>query len=135
MATGNFKTQKDFKLVVGEFAYYDEDEGEDFFYQDEYDTVEEELNTINETLEFYELTLEAGYYEGAQVYVKESDNLYNCDPLNYDESNENTHYWHGYNKSTTKRKIQAEQNRINTILRVLTTHTHSKRLPSYEITF
>ena len=114
MATGNFTTQKDFKLLAHTLEYTDPDTGETLYDEWEADNITYALDKINDDLTFYNLTLTGGYYSGAQIEVNPNRALDNCDPLTYtDTTNEDTHYWHGYCKSTTKRKIQAEINKIN----------------------
>ena len=81
MSTPNFRTQKDFPLIVFDdsemFAYEDEDgnyEFDDFGCQMFYkDVVEPAIEDFNEGLRYHKVTLLPGYYSGTQLYVEEDD--------------------------------------------------------------
>lgn len=120
MATGNFYTQKDFRLMAGEFCYplYPIDEnGEEntaadpIDYEiDEYgiNEAQSKIDELNHGLRFYKLRLQDGYYSGVQIVV--DDDELPCDEW-IDKYFDFADY--GVNRYVLRRMIQAEKKRIN----------------------
>lgn len=137
MSTPNFKTMKDFPLIIGEETYCKycpecglsvdsdatkcEDCGADLTevaaVYDELameDTIAEMkaiCKKLNDNLHFYELTVESGYYTGVQFYVNES--YYNPQ----DMDNEECRYQFDMCRSKALRKMNTERNKIVRALR------------------
>lgn len=120
MATSNFIKQKYFDLYVNNFT--DECEDDEYCF-DEYlfDDTKDFLDTYNtEKLEFFNIELEPGYYDGCQAFIQEARNYYIDifdfleDYNSYDGSYIYEHY--GYNKHILKLKILKEINYINNII-------------------
>jgi len=73
MSTSNFKAMDyDLPLVVCD---YEPDEWDNDYYYD----FECEVEDFSDTLEFYEVTIEAGYYRGFQFWVSERNWRDYCD--------------------------------------------------------
>jgi len=122
MATSNFITQKDFDLYATtifdttEEEYYEQ--GLDYVFEE----LQNEINEINDKLDFFKITLKSGYYAGIQTFV-EQRNKYNeyDEPLyivdNYDNldkyDSKDIYKTYGYNKYILKRKIEKEIKLIN----------------------
>ena len=87
---------------------------EDFKYN-----LKEVLKELGKDLNFYEIELKDGYYDGLQFYVKLADNdiysMYgnNLQGIIDDIDNEDTRYYFDMCKSEFKRKITQEVNFIN----------------------
>lgn len=130
MSTANFQTQKDFDMYVVNYeipsdteitAYENENDCKynyeieaDFFYQDAIENfnflVNQFLKDKNKDLQFFKPELKDGYYTGIQTFFDFVNDYYdNID----DMDNDDTHYYFDMNKSTAKRKYQAEINFIN----------------------
>lgn len=130
MATANFQTQKQFNLWAAKMTYMDGDpEDEDEFAEEVFDDwlymeTANYIDDLNEQLEFFEITLVDGYYEGVQTLVKEKN--IRCDWFDMDASYILECYDNvdgseirrnfGVNKYILKRKILAEIKKINNIL-------------------
>jgi hypothetical protein len=129
MATANFQTQKQFNLYATKMTYMDGDpEDEDEFAEEVFDDwlymeTANYIDDLNEQLEFFEITLADGYYDGVQTLVKEKD--IRCDWFDMDASyildcydsvdGAAIHRNFGVNKYILKRKILAEIDKINNI--------------------
>ena len=140
MSTPNFKTMKDFPLIIARDryakqcrdcgAYCDTDEevcpscGEPLYdceivpdYEADEIVAQEMIeiaDRINDGLIFHEVKMESGHYSGAQFLVEE---LY--DDIS-EMTNEYTHYHFDMNKSKAVRRYEAEKRKIVRELRKLT---------------
>ena len=88
MATCNFREQNGFPLFctrIFDGEYYEDEETGESYYTDfdewHFDYCQKKLDDLNRTLEYYEITLESGYYEGVQVYLNEKTKCYGDVPL------------------------------------------------------
>lgn len=120
MATANFYTQKDFRLMAGEFCYpvYPIDEnGEENTSSDpvDYETdfygideAQAKIDEINKGLRFYKLRLQDGHYSGVQIVV-DDDNA----PDDYYLEKWFDFADYGVNRYVLRRMVQAEKRRIN----------------------
>lgn len=106
MATGNFYTQKDFRLMAGEFCYplYPVDEIDEYGINE----AQSKIDELNHGLHFYKLRLQDGYYSGVQIVV--DDDELPCDEW-IDKYFDFADY--GVNRYVLRRMIQAEKKRIN----------------------
>lgn len=132
MSTANFYTQKHFDLWACDDSLFCEtdDEGEEFYsnllYLDWSGELERELDDFNDSLTFYRLTIEPGYYVGAQILVQSVHengyaSLADWMPENLDNS-ECWYYW-DMNRSTAIRRHKSEVNKINRYM--------AKNMPSW----
>ena len=130
MATGNFKTMRDFPLIVADDEYTkvcpecgcgqggtpdkceicgaDLTNVESFYDElgmsERAKEMEEKADELNEYLTFYTVSVESGYYRGLQFYVSEKY----CDLDNMD--NEESNYEFGMCRSKMLRKFKSEGN-------------------------
>lgn len=132
MSCPNFETQRDFDLFVFSVDMPDDDyikdwadanecDVEDFDFYDfadmeyrcEIDNFKWELkhalNHFKRSLQWHEITLKNGYYDGIQMYVEETTGW--CDVE--DMTNEDTRYEFDMCRSEFLRKYRSEQNFIN----------------------
>lgn len=81
MATANFGTMKyDMPLIVG--GFYDEDDPNwEWHNYEEFECIKEDLADFNDTLKHFEVGIEAGYYDGFQFTVKQSDEYWDYEDL------------------------------------------------------
>lgn len=81
MATCNFGTMKyDMPLIVG--GFYDENDPDwEWHNYEEVECIKEDLADFNDTLKHFELGIEAGYYDGYQFTVKQSDEYWDYEDL------------------------------------------------------
>ena len=78
MATCNFREQDGFPLfatcLFDGYSYEDEDEcGFVPFDEWHFDYCKGKCDELNESLKYYKITLESGYYEGVQVVLEEAE--------------------------------------------------------------
>ena len=81
MATANFETMKyDMPLIVG--GFYDEN-APDWEWQSYEDAkcIKEDLADFNDTLKHFEVGIEAGYYDGYQFTVEQTDEYWDYEDL------------------------------------------------------
>lgn len=132
MSTPNFRTMKDFPLWVVEdeevckYSLGTEDEygnpyteyscddinlAWDIFWGemgDVYiDSIQNEINKLNDTLKWYKVELKSGYYNGVQIYV---DTKW-YDISNWDDEDCDVEF--DLNKADTIKMIDCEKNNIN----------------------
>ena len=81
MATSNFGTMKyDMPLIVG--GFYDENDPDwEWHNYEEVECIKEDLADFNDTLKHFEVGIEAGYYDGYQFTVKQSDEYWDYEDL------------------------------------------------------
>lgn len=141
MATGNFKLMENFPLIArDDDAYTVEskrcpvcgcimdtdatecescgyDELESYTYFDElacmedFNEIEKEVEAINRDLIFHKVSVESGYYYGAQFYVEAEHDL-----DNYEYDNDECHYYFDCCRSVAHRKYEAEKRKITRLL-------------------
>lgn len=119
MSTPNFKTQQLFNLYAATMSYEDED-GEEYFDDFLYENASDFIDTLNDRLKFFTITLEGGYYSGVQTYIKPNTINYSSnytaadilDCYEYFDGSEVFNY-HGVTKYILKRQILAEIKKIN----------------------
>lgn len=124
MATSNFIKQKYFDLYVNNFDYDECEDGEYCFDECLFDETRDFLDTYNtEKLEFFDIDLRAGYYDGYQIYIEDAykysgDNIDIFDFLEDYNSYDGSYIYkyYGYNKHILKLKILKEINYINNII-------------------
>ena len=121
MATCNYIKQPYFDLYHNLFEYEPYDDAEPCFDEDLYYHTKNFLDNINKDLQFFEITLKDGYYDGVQTFVTSTaygDLPYEFDAIDFLEysdeydGKEIYNYTHN-NRYVLKRKIQAEMNKIN----------------------
>lgn len=117
MATANFNKQNYFNLLVNDFIYYENEDGEQCFDEYLYEDTQEFLEQHNSNLTFFTITLKSGYYAGEQAYITTnySDYVDFIDFLeNYnDYDGQYIYKLFGYNKHILKLKILKEIDNIN----------------------
>lgn len=125
MAAANFKYQENFDLWAGDFSIPlypiddngDEDENAapvDYLFDDyAYNEAQAKIDEVNNGLKFYKLRLSAGYYAGTQIEIDdgEAPDEYYLQHYRRDVFAE-----YGVNSYVLRRMIQAEQQRINSVL-------------------
>ena len=81
MATCNFETMKyDMPLIVG--GFYDENDPDwEWHNYEEVECIKEDLADFNDTLKHFELGIEAGYYDGYQFTVKQTDEYWDYEDI------------------------------------------------------
>lgn len=81
MATCNFGTMKyDMPLIVG--GFYDENDPDwEWHNYEEVECIKEDLADFNDNLKHFEVGIEAGYYDGYQFTVKQSDEYWDYEDL------------------------------------------------------
>ena len=124
MSTPNFKTQDDFKLYASNMLYDILDEnyeptGEYDFDEVLCDATQSFIDDVlNKQLEFFDITLESGYYGGVQSYVVPRTIYYGDDSYDFlyyyeDYDGKDIYKEFGYNKHVLKQKILKEIKFIN----------------------
>ena len=120
MATANFRSQEDFRLMAGDFMiplypcdeYGDEittDDPVDYIF-DSYavEDAQNKIDELNKSLKFYKMRLQDGYYSGIQIIVDNDEVPDDFWLENYFDFNE-----YGVNRYILRRMIEAEKKRIN----------------------
>lgn len=81
MATCNFGTMKyDMPLIVG--GFYDENDPDwEWHSYEEVECIKEDLADFNDTLKHFEVGIEAGYYDGYQFTVEQTDKYWDYEDL------------------------------------------------------
>lgn len=120
MATANFYTQNDFRLMAGEFSlplYPVDENGEEntaaepIEYETDFYSIDEaqrKIDEINGGLQFYKLRLQDGNYCGVQIVVDDGETPDEWYFEHYFDFND-----YGVNRYVLRRMIQAEKKRIN----------------------
>lgn len=123
MATSNFIKQKYFNLYVNEFNYENEDD-EYCFDECLFDETRDFLDTYNtKKLQFFDIDLKPGYYDGYQIYIGDARQYYSDSIDIFDFLEDYNSYdgsyiykYYGYNKHILKLKILKEIKYINDII-------------------
>lgn len=122
MATANFYTQNDFRLMAGEFSlpiYPVDENGEEntaaepIEYETDFYSIDEaqrKIDEINGGLRFYKLRLQDGNYSGVQIVVDDSEIP---DEWYFEHYSKEAFADYGVNSYILRRMIQAEKKRIN----------------------
>ena len=113
MATSNYRTQKYFDLyATNDCELYDEDFNEFYFDNWLYEDIKSQLDKFNNKLQFFDIELKDGYYNGLQTFVTENNKLcyYDYNALymleNYkDLDGKEIYNTYGFNKYILKKKI------------------------------
>ena len=111
MSTGNFITQENFD----DYCFFPDssDYNEQRF---EYEIAEEEAKNILDEyfLQFFNIKLVSGYYDGIQAIIESKNEYLTADDICAgDFSNEDSKYFWNDCRSVTLRKIKSEIRRIN----------------------
>lgn len=114
MSTPNFRTQSNFPLYL-----FDDSDMTAWEAQDYFSGVAEDLDEINDGLRFFSVSVEGGYYGGAQLYVGMTETADNAgfteDGAEYAD-NESCRYYLDMYRSQAIRKFEAEQRKVNKLL-------------------
>lgn len=122
MATANFYTQNDFRLMAGEFSlplYPVDENGEEntaadpIDYETDFYSIDEaqsKIDEINGGLRFYKLRLQDGKYSGVQIVIDDSETP---DEWYFEHYSKEAFADYGVNSYILRRMIQAEKKRIN----------------------
>lgn len=83
MATNNFRTQDNFPLfattIFDGYYYEDEETGEGKYFDGDtwlYEYAEKKIEEFNNSLQYYRISLESGYYSGVQIILEEKQGVY-----------------------------------------------------------
>jgi len=122
MGAPNFKQQEhDFPMYVISDAMftYEDDDGDAQFDQWMFDDFIEDfqprIDELNSDLEFFQVSLEPGYYAGMQIYIEPK----HFDLEEDDFDNNDTQYYFALNRSTAIRKYRSERTKLKRTLKKL----------------
>lgn len=105
MATCNFAPMKyDMPLIVG--GFYDENDP---------DCIKEDLADFNDTLKHFEVGIEAGYYDGFQFTVKQSDKYWDYEDL-ADMTDDDADYYYGDTVENIRNEFEQDLKNIKEYL-------------------
>ena len=131
MATSNFKPQPLFPMYVVDDDYfniyrYNDEAREDHYEFDEvfYQEIKNKIKDFSDKLEFFDITLQAGYYEGAQIYIEDRHGFNGGE----DWDNEDCQYWFYMCRSKAIRTYNSEIRRINKWLKTEMEHIGFRNL-------
>ena len=110
MATANFGTPN-FDLPLIAIGMSD-DEDQNYW---EFEDTEAELKEFNNGLDYFEVYLESGYYQGAMYNVKETNDYIDYDQID-DFDDEDIDYYFGDTKANVKKGIAQELEKIKKFL-------------------
>lgn len=110
MATANFGTPNfDLPLIAIGMSG---DEDQNYW---AYEDAEAELKEFNNGLDYFEVYLESGYYQGAMYNVKETNDYIDYDQID-DFDDEDIDYYFGDTKANVKKGIAQELEKIKKFL-------------------
>lgn len=112
MSTNNFLINTGF----GNYCYIESGEDSDILYDFEIENFNYLKERFEMQLDFFDITLKSGYYEGINIYIQPRNKDLNIDwMINGLKglTNEESHYLFDLNRSTAIRKIKSEINKIN----------------------
>lgn len=110
MATANFGTPN-FDLPLIAIGMSDDEDQNYWAYED----AEAELKEFNNGLDYFEVYLESGYYQGAMYNVKEANDYIDYDQIDgFDD--EDIDYYFGDTKANVKKGIAQELEKIKKFL-------------------
>lgn len=110
MATANFRTPN-YELPIIAIGMGDDEEQNYWVFED----AEKDLKLLNNELEYFEVYLESGYYQGAMYNAKETNDYIDYDDIdNYD--NYDIEYYFGDSKDNVKKGIKEELEKIKKYL-------------------
>lgn len=110
MATANFGTPN-FDLPLIAIGMSDDEDQNDWAYED----AESDLKEFNNRLDYFEVYLESGYYQGAMYNVKETNDYIDYDQID-DFDDEDIDYYFGDTKANVKKGIAQELEKIKKFL-------------------
>lgn len=110
MATANFGTPN-FDLPLIAIGMSDDEDQNDWAYED----AESDLKELNNGLDYFEVYLESGYYQGAMYNVKETNDYIDYDQID-DFDDEDMDYYFGDTKANVKKGIAQELEKIKKFL-------------------
>ena len=110
MATANFGTPN-FELPIIAIGMHD-DEDQNYW---EFEDTEAELKEFNNGLDYFEVYLESGYYQGAMYNVKQTNDYIDYDQID-DFDDEDMDYYFGDTKDNVKKGIAQELEKIKKFL-------------------
>lgn len=110
MATANFGTPN-FDLPLIAIGMSDDEDQNDWAYED----AESDLKELNNGLDYFEVYLESGYYQGAMYNVKETNDYIDYDQID-DFDDEDIDYYFGDTKANVKKEIAQELEKIKKFL-------------------
>lgn len=110
MATANFGTPN-FDLPLIAIGMSDDEDQNYWAYED----AEAELKEFNNGLDYFEVYLESGYYQGAMYNVKETNDYIDYDQID-DFDDEDIDYYFGDTKANVKKGIAQELEKIKKFL-------------------
>lgn len=110
MATANFGTPN-FDLPLIAIGMSDDEDQNDWAYED----AESDLKELNNGLDYFEVYLESGYYQGAMYNVKETNDYIDYDQID-DFDDEDIDYYFGDTKANVKKGIAQELEKIKKFL-------------------
>lgn len=115
MATCNFGTMKyDMPLIVG--GFYDENDPDwEWHNYEEVECIKEDLADFNDTLKHFELGIEAGYYDGYQFTVKQTDEYWDYEDL-ADMTDEDADYYYGDTVENIRKEFEQDLKNIKEYL-------------------
>ena len=115
MATCNFGTMKyDMPLIVG--GFYDENDPDwEWHNYEEVECIKEDLADFNDTLKHFELGIEAGYYDGYQFTVKQSDEYWDYEDL-ADMTDDDAGYYYGDTVENIRKEFEQDLKNIKEYL-------------------
>lgn len=110
MSTANFGTPN-FNLPIIAIGMGDDEDQNYWAYED----AEAELKEFNNGLDYFEVYLESGYYQGAMYNVKETNDYIDYDQID-DFDDEDIDYYFGDTKANVKKGIAQELEKIKKFL-------------------
>ena len=115
MATCNFGTMKyDMPLIVG--GFYDENDPDwEWHNYEEVECIKEDLADFNDTLKHFELGIEAGYYDGYQFTVKQSDEYWDYEDLPT-MTDDDADYYYGETLENIRKEFEQDLKNIKEYL-------------------
>ena len=115
MATCNFGTMKyDMPLIVGGF-YDGNDPDWEWHNYEEVECIKEDLADFNDTLKHFELGIEAGYCDGYQFTVKQSDEYWDYEDL-ADMTDDDADYYYGDTVENIRKEFEQDLKNIKEYL-------------------
>ena len=115
MATCNFGTMKyDMPLIVG--GFYDENDPDwEWHNYEEVECIKEDLADFNDTLKHFEVGIEAGYYDGYQFTVKQSDEYWDYEDLPT-MTDDDADYYYGDTAENIRKEFEQDLKNIKNYL-------------------
>ena len=77
----------------------------------EYGTIQDEIDEFNNGLNHFEVVLEPGYYQGAMLDVKQTEDYWDYDNLN-ELTDDDADYFYGMSKAETIKEFNDDMDKI-----------------------